>query len=117
LLLQVSDFAVKSVDIYQNNTLFGLANGDLKVMAFEEGNKFAEESRSIMKSHNEGEVWGLAQLPDEPHKIVSSGDDGQYLIWDTEKKENVERVVIAPGTKGKAATGGASSMSKKPASQ
>jgi hypothetical protein len=36
--------------------------------------------KSIMESHNDGEVWGLAEGP--MGNIVSTGDDNKAMIWD-----------------------------------
>jgi len=37
-----------------------------------------------MKSHNQGEVWGLGVV--DEGKIVTSGDDNQVLVWDTDER-------------------------------
>jgi len=74
----------------------------------------SEEKKSIMDSHNDGEVWGLANKDD--NCIITSGDDNQVLIWDHEARKCVKKFGVSSRS-AKAKKGGASSITTKPASQ
>jgi WD40 repeat protein len=72
-----------------------------------------------MKSHFEGEVWGL-DVDDKAGRLITSGDDNQIMVWDinerncqstgiiSDKKEKKERIA-----KRRKAGGGASTLSSK----
>ena len=60
----------KSIDFFNNNLLVGLRNGSIiEIKNVMEENS---ETKNLMHSHFEGEVWGLAVFE---NKFVSSGDD------------------------------------------
>lgn len=64
-----------------------------------------------MKSHNQGEVWGLAVV--DEGKIVTSGDDNQVLVWDTDERRQVGACVVSNEAK-KLRRKGASTLSNLP---
>jgi WD40 repeat protein len=68
--------------------------------------------KSIMESHNDGEVWGLAEGP--MGNIVSTGDDNKAMIWDPKERKCVKKMMI---TSDERKVKGASSQSTKPSSQ
>ena len=71
------------------------------------------DGTAIMSSHNDGEVWGLAE---HGGKIITSGDDNQVIVWDPSKRMKECSHIVSNESK-KAKRGGASTMSKLPASQ
>jgi len=78
--------------------IVGLRNGDI---VDGDGNQW-------MRSHNEGEVWGLTHI--EGTKIATTGDDNQVITWDLSGKVACDSVSITSDNR-KAPRGGASSLS------
>lgn len=66
-----------------------------------------------MKSHCDGEVWGLATIND--NCIVTSADDNQLMVWDIANRKN-ETVAVISNESRNASRGGASTLSTLPAS-
>jgi hypothetical protein len=75
----------KSVDFYNGNLLVGLRNGTIveypKVLESSEG---TPDSRILVQSHFEGELWGLYVLDD--NTLLTGCDDNKVLCYDTDKK-------------------------------
>jgi WD40 repeat protein len=42
----------------------------------------AGQKKTVMESHSDGEVWGLAVSTESPNIIVSAGDDNKLKVWD-----------------------------------
>jgi len=72
------------------------------------------ESCTIMNSHCEGEVWGLACSPDG--KVWTSGDDNKVMCWDPSTRK-MDKCMKVSDRVAKAKRGGASTLSKMPDSQ
>lgn len=66
-----------------------------------------------MKSHCDGEVWGLAPVAD--NEIVTSADDNQIMVWDFVNRKCENSVEISTESR-TAPRGGASTLSTLPAS-
>lgn len=67
------DCLVRSVDMKGSNILAGLRNGTILEI---DG---SDNKKEIMKSHSDGEAWGLG-IADDGH-FVTSGDDNQLYSW------------------------------------
>lgn len=66
----------------------------------------------FMESHNDGEVWGLAEDPNG--NILSSGDDNKLMCWDPKQRKCIKKMMVTADKKN---VKGASSQSSKPSSQ
>lgn len=64
---------VRSVDLHGGNILAGLRNGTILEISS------SDATKEIMKSHCDGETWGLA-IADDDH-FTTSGDDNQIYTW------------------------------------
>lgn len=82
--------------------------------------KDAAIPETVMMTHSEGEVWGLASLtmPDNSVRFITSCDDNRIIAYNATKRESLcEGIVDVPskkkkkGKKKKERKGGASSMS------
>ena len=67
-----------------------------------------------MESHHEGEVWGL-NTPDENH-VITCCDDNKIKTWNIAERKCVNTGKISSESR-KAPKGGASTLSRLPASQ
>ena len=67
-----------------------------------------------MKSHHDGEIWGLETL--ENGDIITSCDDNKVMVWDTKNKKN-KGVYIINAKAGPKIKYGASSMTAYPDNQ
>lgn len=63
----------------------GLRNGSIIEFKDALGSDSPVEN-TIMKSHFEGEVWGLEVVPGSS-KVITSGDDNMVLMYDYETKK------------------------------
>lgn len=77
----------KSLDHQGSNILAGLRDGSIKEFAA------SGSATTLMESHSDGEVWGLAIDPSNPNVIVTSADDNRIKAWDT-----TQRRCIGSGT-------------------
>lgn len=68
----------------------------------------------IMKSHSDGEVWGLDQCADGT--VVTSGDDNKVMFWDPNTRKHCKTVKVTDRRE-KSRRGRASTLSKLPDSQ
>jgi hypothetical protein len=78
-----------SVD-YSKFLLVGLRNGHIVECDI---TKNAKET--IMHSHHDGEIWGLAVL-EEKTMFVTSCDDNKLLMFDFDKRKCVYRGLVSP---------------------
>ena len=67
-----------------------------------------------MKSHSEGEVWGLADCGNG--QIVTSGDDNKVMFWEPASRKH-QKTVKVTDRREKSRRGRASTLSKLPDSQ
>jgi hypothetical protein len=86
----------RAIDVQGDNMLVGMRNGTITL-----------NSKAIMKSHSDGEVWGLDYI--EGHGPVSSGDDNKVMFWSDEQRIS-GKVVEVSNRKVNAKRGGASTM-------
>lgn len=98
---------VRAIDFNGSSLLIGTRDGSISVTAN------GEVTGTIMNSHSDGEVWGLAHGHDGT--IVTSGDDNKVMIWDVQnrKLDKVAKVT----DRVKKIRRGASTLSKYPDSQ
>jgi hypothetical protein len=104
----------KSVD-FSKFLLVGLRNGHIVECDI---TKNAKET--IMHSHHDGEVWGLAVL-EEQGMFVTSCDDNKLLMYEVAKRKCVQRGQVTIGSeeaksvkKSEERKGGASTLSMEP---
>jgi len=118
------DGAPRSLDLYQSNILMGLKNGSICVMPYEAS--AAGKAKVVMKSHCDGEVWGLdvVEFDNGEVRIITSADDNRCLIYNAKTRKaiaegNVNTMLGLDPNKNKKEKkgyrGGASSMSSAPA--
>jgi len=74
----------KALDFANNNLLVGLRNGSIvefkDILATEN-----PVENVLMRSHFEGEIWGLEIVP-EQNKVLTCGDDNMVMVFDYETK-------------------------------
>lgn len=102
------DNLVRAVDYKGGNLLVGLRNGTIMLTPADGG-----DGKAIMDSHNDGEVWAVDSYGG---KIYTAGDDNQVICWDPAKRCKEGGWIVSDENK-KAKRGGASTLSKHPASQ
>ena len=107
------------MDMFNDILAVGLKNGSIEVLDTKDGFK----SQNLIKSHNDGEVWGLVHVDDEKSGkkfLVTSADDNRIIAYDAATKKCVAEGIVHPNTGkkkkkvSKSKTGGASSMSTQP---
>ena len=75
----------RSIDFFNGNLLVGLRNGSIIEFKDVIGQESPQEN-CIMKSHFEGEIWGLEIVPGQ-NKVLTCGDDNQIMMYDFETKK------------------------------
>ena len=99
---------IRAIDSKDGNMLIGQRDGTITLV--EGGNR-----RDIMKSHSDGEVWGLHQKPDGC--IVTSGDDDKVMVWEPSSRTHKKTITVDINNRNKKARrGGASTLAKTKAS-
>lgn len=98
---------VRAIDVNGGEMVVGLRNGNI-VRCAEDGSG----QRAVMESHSDGEVWGLSVTGTT---VVTTCDDNKIKVYDTEKRAAVATGKITDEVR--KIKCGASSLSKKPASQ
>ena len=101
---------IRAIDIEGNKGLVGLRDGTI----FEIDMSNTNVKKSIMESHSDGEVWGLATC-DDTH-VVTSGDDNKVKTWNIATRKCEATGKLSSETR-KAPRGGASSLTELPDSQ
>ena len=105
--------APRAIDVKGSTILVGLRDGT--ICTVEENGKVSNE---YMKSHHDGEVWGLDMCgtSGEPTDVITTGDDNKIMVWDPVKRKNKGIFTIneKAGPKKKY---GASTMSANPDNQ
>jgi WD40 repeat protein len=94
---------VRSVDMKGSKILAGLRNGTILEID-SKGSK-----KEIMKSHSDGEAWGLAVA--DKDTFVTSGDDNKIYVWDAKTRKPTALAEICDEEK-KSKAGGASSLTE-----
>ena len=100
---------IRAIDVDHQKALVGLRDGTIFHLDIESQNK-----NTIMESHSDGEVWGLASS-DDTH-ILTTADDNKIKLWNLSSRK-CEATGVISTEKRKAARGGASSLSPFPDSQ
>jgi len=94
----------------QGDFVVGLRNGS--IIEFERG----LQGKTVMSSHSDGEVWGLAICP-HTGLIVTACDDNKVMVWDPETRRCVNTGTINTVAGPKPKTMGASTLSVYPPNQ
>jgi len=102
--------------MHNNLILVGMKDGTIGVVDTEKEseNEFAR-MEVIMKSHCDGECWGLEviHLPNGEIRVITSADDNRILAYNLKRKLRLAegKVCLKPPKKKKSTKRGASSMS------
>ena len=84
------DSLVRAVDWKDGSLVVGTRDGTITgVMA-------DDTRKEVMKSHSDGEVWGLAIQADGT--VVTSGDDNKVMFWDPSTRCNTKTVKVSDRT-------------------
>ena len=96
-----------ALDYYKGELVVGLYNGDIVTVSNE------DESKIIMRSHHDGEVWGLA-VDEKTGYVLTTGDDNKIMVYDPKQHRVVKVSLVEPdlNKKPRKVKGGASSLSK-----
>ena len=70
---------IRAIDVEGDQALVGCRDGTIYQVTLS-----SEEKITIMNSHSDGEVWGLAVIDKET--IITSGDDNKICVWNVELK-------------------------------
>lgn len=114
--LDFSSSFPKALDMLNGNLLVGLRNGSVVEFknVLEEENP---EEKVLIKSHFEGEIWGLEIVPDQ-NKVLTCADDNQIMQWDYSTKTFERKGTVSGHKSAKPAKQcTASSMSQYPPNQ
>lgn len=105
---------VIGMDIKGTTLACGFKNGNIETLELTEGSKPV----NVMNTHNEGEVWGMANvtMEDGTTRVITSADDNQLICYNVQThKALAEGFVSIPSKKNKRTKRqkkmGASSMS------
>ncbi|CAI2383913.1 unnamed protein product [Moneuplotes crassus] len=86
---------VRSVDYLGETLLYSTSTGTIvkKKIKIQDNEKFIDEEDDdiVMKSHNNGEAWGVAV---HKNKIYTVGDDNQLIVWDMVRREVSEAYTL-----------------------
>lgn len=107
--ISFNNVLIRAIDVMGSKAVVGLRDGTIYEVELGSGNK-----KSIMESHSDGEVWGLA-AGDDNH-VVTSGDDNKIKTWNVSTRKCVVTGKISSESR-KAPKGGASSLTELPDSQ
>lgn len=94
---------IRAIDYKDGNIVVGDKDGN--ITEIDEGDGL----RSLMKSHSEGEAWGLDLLGDG--RIITSGDDNKVMVWSIEDRVHLNQAIVSDVNE-KSKVGAASSLSK-----
>eukprot|EP00826_Nyctotherus_ovalis_P034912 TRINITY_DN294_c0_g1_i12.p1 TRINITY_DN294_c0_g1~~TRINITY_DN294_c0_g1_i12.p1 ORF type:complete len:691 (+),score=144.01 TRINITY_DN294_c0_g1_i12:351-2423(+) len=72
----------RSLDIRDDNLLVGLRDGSISLVPTSE----AVLTNYLMKSHHDGEVWGLNITEDG--NVITAGDDNKVMVWAPSERRN-----------------------------
>jgi len=98
---------VRAIDCMGDKLLIGQRDGTITCMQ-------GDNKMEIMHSHDNGEVWGLAQT--SSGTIVTSGDDNKVMMWDPESRKMTKCSKVTDRSE-KSRRGRASTMSRMPDSK
>jgi len=95
---------IRAIDSKDGTLVIGTKDGCIQTCVAE-----SEVKTTIMESHNDGEVWGLASM--DENCVISSGDDNQVIAWDHTTRKCSKKWAVS-SREVKAKRGGASSLAK-----
>ena len=98
---------MRAIDFDMNKLIVGQRDGTISVI------DAGGVRTDVMKSHSDGEVWGLALLPSG--HIWTSGDDNKAMMWDPKARKNM--VTLEVSKRDVKIKRGASTLSTLPDSQ
>lgn len=115
--VDISSSFPRAIDFFNGNLLVGLRNGS--ILEFKDVMNGDNAENCLMRSHFEGEVWGLEVVQGQ-NKVITTADDNQVLMYDFESKKFDRKGTVSDhkstnNAKIKAVT--ASSMSLYPGNQ
>ena len=83
--VDISSSFPRSIDFFNGNLLVGLRNGS--ILEFKDVMTADSPAENcLIKSHFEGEIWGLEVIPEE-NKVLTCGDDNMVMCYDFETKK------------------------------
>jgi WD40 repeat protein len=97
------DSLVRAIDCKDGNIVAGMRDGTIAVMGSDGSGR-----NDVMKSHDNGEVWGLAMFGDS---VITSADDNKVMVWNPDTRKN-EKCFQVSSREEKARKGGASTLSR-----
>jgi WD40 repeat protein len=102
----------KGLDINptNGNVIAGLRNGTIVEI------DSASNVKTLMKSHSDGELWGLVICPHTGF-VITTCDDNKILVWDSKERKCVAEGIINEKAGIKPKTMGASTLSPFPPNQ
>ena len=107
----------RAMDLWKDTLAIGLKNGNIETLQI----KAKAIPEVIMKTHHDGEVWGLTVVDHDDGKvrIITTADDGSILAYNASTHEILAKGKVFHGKakkkKKSGYVGGASSMSRYPA--
>jgi len=78
----------RSLDVHDDNILVGLRNGSICLVSQSQ----KQITDYFMKSHHDGEVWGLEVTEDGD--VITTGDDNKVMVWKPNERKNKQIGVI-----------------------
>jgi hypothetical protein len=72
---------VRAIDFDMNKLIVGQRDGTITVV------DASGAKNDVMKSHSDGEVWGLSVTP--IGRVLTSGDDNKAMMWDPKTRKSV----------------------------
>jgi len=75
------EFIPRSIDKLDEYILIGLKDGTICII-----NESTNNKTIVVKSHSEGEVWGLEVL--ESGNVLTTGDDNKLMLWSIKERRN-----------------------------
>ncbi len=79
---------IRAIDVMGTTAVVGCRNGSIYQLDMSSGSK-----KTIMESHSDGEVWGLAVIDSDT--VLTSGDDNQLKAWSVSKRECISRGIVS----------------------
>jgi hypothetical protein len=71
---------IRAIDVKGTEALVGMRNGTIFRV-----NTGTDQKQAIMKSHSDGEIWGLSVPNDD--LVLTSADDNQIMAWSTKQRK------------------------------
>lgn len=78
---------IRAIDYLDGNIIVGDRDGSIVEINAD------DEIRTLMKSHNDGETWGLDFVGDG--RIVTSGDDNKVMVWSIDERTCLGQDIVS----------------------